>query len=103
MFSLKKPIKNDIFKNMAILALGAGSAQAIGLAATPILTRIYSPSDFGLLSVFMSAVYLMAPFTNLRYAMAIPLPKSDGMAFNVIGLSITILVVFILLRKIPRL
>lgn len=82
----------SIFKNMAILVMGAGVAKAISLLLTPFITRIYSPEDFGVLSVFTSFTALIIPFSTLRYAVAIPLPRNEKVAFNLLILCITILV-----------
>jgi O-antigen/teichoic acid export membrane protein len=67
---------------MATLATGSIAARVIGLAAIPILTRIYSPEDFGTLAVFSSLVALLTPFFTMRYVLALPLPRRDGMAIN---------------------
>lgn len=42
----------DVFRGMVTQAFGTGGAQMIGIAAVPILTRLYSPEDFGVLAVF---------------------------------------------------
>ena len=94
---IKKNSGNDVFKNMGILALGAGGAQIIGIAATPILTRIYSPENFGVLAIFMSAVGLIGPFMTMRYVVPLPLLKNDGLAINLFAITIIFLVFFTLL------
>lgn len=72
----------SIFRNMAVLATGSLAARAIGFAAIPFITRIYTPNDFGVLSVFASLTALIGPLGTLRYSSAIPLPKRDGTAVN---------------------
>ncbi|UNK42214.1 oligosaccharide flippase family protein [Luteimonas sp. S4-F44] len=62
-------------------------ARLIGIAAIPLLTRIYSPSDYGALSVYSALVAVIAPMLTLRYVLAVPLPRSDGMAANLMMLS----------------
>jgi len=83
--------KHDVFKNMAILASGAVVARIIGLGSTPILTRIYTPEHFGLLSVFMAALAMIIPFTTLRYSIAIPLLKNSATAMNLVVSTVIIL------------
>lgn len=87
-----KTASGNIFKNMAILALGAGIAKALSFLLTPIITRIYSPEDFGVLSVFAAFTALIIPFSTLRYTVAIPLPRNDKIAFNLLTLCFTILI-----------
>ena len=79
--------RHTIFRSMWVLAAGAGAAKVIGLLAIPLLTRIYTPEHFGVLAIFTTVVALLAPVVSLRYVMAIPLPKTDAMAFNVLALS----------------
>ena len=76
---------------MAKLVAGDGVARIIGIITTPIITRIYSPEQMGVLSVFISLLALMAPFATFRYSLAIPLPKSDRLSFNLSALSFIIL------------
>lgn len=77
----------EIFANMGKLATGVGIAKLIGFLAIPAITRIYTPEDFGILSVFISAIVLIVPLTALLYPVAIPLPKQDGLAMNLVVLS----------------
>jgi O-antigen/teichoic acid export membrane protein len=76
-----------VFRGMATLALGTGGAQLIGIAAIPILTRLYSPEDFGVLAVFTALVAILAPLVTLRYVLVLPLPRHDGVAMNLLVLS----------------
>ena len=73
---------------MATLVLGSGIGRAIGIAAIPILTRLYTPQDFGVLAVFTALVAILAPLVTLRYVLAFPLPRHDGVAMNLLAVSI---------------
>ena len=75
-----------VFKGMITLALGSGSARLMGIAAMPLLSRLYSPEDFGVLAVFSSTILIIAPLVSLRYALALPLPRQDGTAINLLAL-----------------
>lgn len=81
-------VDSDIFKNMFILATGVGSAQIIGLVAMPFLTRMFTPENFGILAVFIATVGIIAPFSTLRYSVSTPLPKQDGIAINILFISL---------------
>lgn len=72
---------------MVTLALGSGIGRIIGIASIPVLTRLYSPADFGVLAVFTALVAILAPLVTLRYALALPLPRHDGVAMNLLVLS----------------
>src|SRR5690554_1101704 len=79
---------SNVFKGMATLALGSSIAKLIGIAAIPILTRLYSPEDFGVLAVFTALISILAPLLTLRYVLSLPLPRHDGMALNLLALSV---------------
>lgn len=82
-----------VFRGMATLAMGTGAAKLIGIAAIPLLTRLYSPEDFGVLSIYVALVLVIAPVLTLRYVQAVPLPKTDAMAANLVALSASLLLV----------
>jgi O-antigen/teichoic acid export membrane protein len=71
---------------MTIVA-GTGAAQLVTILAAPVLTRLYSPSDYGIYSVAVS-ILILTVVTCLRYDFAIPLPKDDVTAANVLGLAL---------------
>jgi len=76
-----------VFRGMATLAVGTGMARIIGIAAIPLLTRIYSPTDYGVLAIYVSLITIVAPILTLRYVLAVPLPRSDAMAMSLMALS----------------
>ncbi|TVR58891.1 MAG: polysaccharide biosynthesis protein [Candidatus Competibacteraceae bacterium] len=82
-----------VFRGMATLALGSGLARVIGIASIPILTRLYTPEDFGVMAVFTALIALMAPLLTLRYILAVPLPRHDGLAMNLMVLSAGLMLV----------
>jgi O-antigen/teichoic acid export membrane protein len=62
-------------RSVAVLAGGNVAAQAVTLAAAPILTRIYSPADYGVLTVMSSMVAVLVILATCRFQLAIPLPQ----------------------------
>lgn len=77
-------------KNAVVLSLGALVAQGIMIASMPVLSRLYSPADFGVLAVFMALSGIVATATTLRYETAILLPKEDDESKAVVLLSATL-------------
>nr|WP_249315571.1 oligosaccharide flippase family protein [Bacillus sp. FJAT-49711] len=69
---------------------GTTIAQALPIAASPILTRIFTPDDFGILALFLSITSIIGVMITGRYELAIMLPKEDKEAVNLVALSITI-------------
>ncbi len=72
------------------LMTGTAIAQAIPIAFSPLLTRIYSPSDMGLLSLFLVVTATLGAVASGRYELAIMLPEDEDDAFAVAVLGMTI-------------
>jgi len=81
-------------KNVMTLLLGSSLAQAIPLALSPILTRIYSPEEFGVVTIYLSLVSIIAVLATGRYELAIVQPekRADAISIVVLCCSITIVV-----------
>lgn len=84
---------SEFSKNVFVLITGSVIAQAIPLAISPILTRIYDPKDFGILAVYIAAVHTIGVIATARYEFAIVLPKRDKDAVNILVLSLSISIV----------
>lgn len=80
-------------RNVITLMAGTGLAQAIPLAISPILTRLYSPEEFGVFALYMAAVSILSVLATGRYELAIVLPKSDRDAMHLVALSIMLAVI----------
>lgn len=82
---------NRIVKDSAKLLSANIVAQAIGLLVYPVLTRLYSPDDFGLLNLFTSIAGIAVLFATAEFQYAIVLPKENKKASALTALSLTIL------------
>ncbi len=82
--------QNDFNRNVLTLVTGTGLAQLIPLAITPLLSRIYSPEQFGVLAMFLAIVSSLSVLATGRYELAIMLPREDADAINIAVLSTTI-------------
>jgi len=88
----KISIKSTFVKNVLTLMTGTTIAQAIPLLISPLLTRLYTPENFGLLAIYMSLLSVVTVFATGRYELAIVLPKIKINAIHLIILSIYITV-----------
>ena len=77
-------------KAISTLSLSAMVAQALILAATPILSRLYIPEDYAALSVFMAVYSIVGVTANLKYDSAIMLPKRNEVSQTIFSLSLLI-------------
>ncbi|WP_174873644.1 lipopolysaccharide biosynthesis protein [Vogesella oryzae] len=84
-------------RNVATLASGAALAQALPLLFAPLLTRLYTPADFGLLAVFVAWLSNLAVIATARFDMAVVLPKTDTEAARLMRLSLLINTALLLL------
>lgn len=89
MINKLKP-KSEFTRNVLTLMTGTTIAQAIPIAISPILTRIYTPEDFGVLALFIAITSIFGSIANGRYELAIMLPKKDEDAINIVGLGFLI-------------
>jgi len=85
-------MKNEFVKSVVILASGSSISQFTVVLLTPLLTRLYTPEDFGVLSVYMSIVLTLSIIASLHYEEAIPLPLKETNATYLLILSFVLLV-----------
>ena len=70
-------IKSELVRNILILMTGSTIAQAIPIAISPLLTRLYTPEDFGILALYISIASILAVIISMRYEIAIVQPVKD--------------------------
>ena len=76
-------LKNSAFvKNILIVMTGTALAQAIGFALTPIISRLFTPSDFGAFGSFTAIAGIIGAGATLQYTQALMLPKKKTDAIN---------------------
>ncbi|MGX9134412.1 lipopolysaccharide biosynthesis protein [Rummeliibacillus sp. JY-2-4R] len=84
-------LKNRFTKNVLMLIGGTAFAQVIGIALSPVITRIYLPEEFGVLTVFISILGTISMLGSLSYESAVPIADDEIRAINVLSLSLIIL------------
>jgi len=80
--------RGEFGRGVLALATGTTVAQGISILTAPILTRLYSPAEFGSYSVAISALAILITLSSLGYQFAVPLPDSDVGAACVLVLSL---------------
>lgn len=73
-----KFLKSNLFSHFWILLKGSGFRQLFSILSTIILTRLYSPSDYGILAVYNSITIILFTISTLRLEITIPLASSDS-------------------------
>ena len=82
--------RSDFIKNSFKLVAGTAIAQAISFLVSPIITRLYTPADFGTFTFIISIVGGFGLIATLRYEMAVVLPKEEKSAVNLVFISLGI-------------
>jgi O-antigen/teichoic acid export membrane protein len=86
---LKKILpKNKFALSVSVLVGGTAGSQAIMVLALPFLTRLYPPGDFAILAIYTSIFGILVSVACFRFEIAIPLPKTDAVAINLLALSL---------------
>ena len=88
--ALKRVLRGGFVRNVAIIAGSAALAQGVVVVATPVVTRLYSPADYGVLSVFSSLLAVLATVSSLRYDFAVPVAEDDESAASLVALSFVV-------------
>lgn len=79
--------RSGFSKSLITLLTGTTLAQGITLLISPILSRLFTPHDFGVFGTFLSIVSAIALIASLRYEIAIVLPKKEDVAINLLALA----------------
>ena len=82
--------KNIFFKNILVASSGTIFAQSLGLITTPIITRIYTPNDYGMFSAILAVVMVLSSVSTLRYEIAIPIERDLNKIFSLVKLCLLI-------------
>jgi O-antigen/teichoic acid export membrane protein len=70
--------------NVLTLITGTAVAQGLTIVATPILVRLYTPKDFGLLALLTTIAGTVSIVASWRYETAVVLPDKDEDAVNLL-------------------
>jgi O-antigen/teichoic acid export membrane protein len=85
---IKRLIQQDFLKNVLTLMTGTTIAQLLPILVSPLLTRMYTPSDFGVYALYISIISIISVIVTLRYEFAIMSPKKREDALSVFCLSL---------------
>jgi O-antigen/teichoic acid export membrane protein len=77
----KKITSSHFVKNITIVMSGTMIAQALGFSMSPVISRLYSTTNFGIYGSFISFVGIISAVATLEYSSALILPKKNEEAF----------------------
>lgn len=85
--SWRTQLQSGLVKNTLALISGTVVTQAIVFLASPILSRVFAPEDFGNLANFNAWVAILTLLSNLRYEHAIIVAKGRKNVSRVVALT----------------
>lgn len=84
-------LNDSLYKSVLILGSGTAMAQLISIISMPIVTRLYTPSDLGVLAIYSSILAITGISATLRYEFAFVMPKNEEEVANLFGLGLILL------------
>lgn len=90
---------NKFIGDSFLMILSSGIAQVILIITTPIITRLYSPTEFAEFTIFSNIAMILIPIINARYDLLIVNTKNDRSAniLSQISFLISLLILLILI------
>jgi len=90
--------KRSLNSKSVIKLIGSNAVvQFIAFSSTPLLTRLYSPSDFGKFASYLSIITILSVISTLRYELAIVVPKNYKTAKFLVWLCFLLIAITFLL------
>ncbi len=77
-----------------MLFSGSTLAQIIPFLIYPLLSRLYTPEEFGTLALFSNLVVILSVFATGKYELAIMLPSKNVNAINITGFCLMLITAF---------
>lgn len=71
------PVTSRIVRGILAISGGTAVGQVALLLSSPLLSRLYTPEDFAVLTVVTSCAMPLAMVLTLRFESAVPLPKDE--------------------------
>ncbi len=84
----RRLLGTEFLRSVAVLTGGTASAQALPVLVMPVLTRLYTPDEFGALAVFAAVLGVLAVVVGGQYETAIPIPKEAATAANLLAVAL---------------
>lgn len=93
-------LRGRFARRLTLLSGGTFLGQAILMLSSPLLTRLYTPAEFGALAVFTALTSMLAGIMALRYEFAVPVCRDADEALAVVavgGVVVTLLSLLLVL------
>ena len=78
-------------KNIFVLVGGTAGGQLILILIAPLLTRLYTPADFGVLAIYTACLSILVTISSLRYDFAILAARNREESIQLVVISFIVL------------
>lgn len=92
---------HSFLSNVAQLVTASAVSQFIIFATTPVLTRLYDPTDFGIAAVFTAVILFISPVSSFSYSQAIVMSSDDKEAVTLAVLCLIIVMLVSVVLIVP--
>lgn len=82
--------KEGFARKSLILTLGTGLSQVIPVLFTPLLTRLFTPVEFGFFAIISSITAIISVISMGKYESVVLIAKNDSDAANIVVFSLII-------------
>lgn len=82
---------SDFTKNVAKVFSGSAIATVISVITLPIITKLFTPDDYGLYQLLLSFITIFISISSLKYEMAMVLPKEKHVSRRIFQLALIVL------------
>lgn len=87
-------IESDSLRSQIMIIAGSTVVgQLIVILSAPLVSRLFTPADFGVSAAYSFLLMTLLAINSLRYEYAIPLPKEDSEARNLAGITFALVCV----------
>lgn len=84
---INSALEGDIARKAIGLSAFAGAGQLVFVLALPLLSRLFTPADFGIFTIYLSIVNICGPLVGLKFDSALFATKSRSEAKAALALS----------------
>jgi len=91
----KAVFESHFFRSIVALASSNALSQVIPLLVIPLLTRLYSPDDFGFIATLVSICSILSVFASGKFELAFVMAESEEERVRLFVLCFSLLTIFI--------
>lgn len=83
---------NAFFRRVAMLSASVALGQLIIYATSPLISRLYSPADFGVVASYFATLTAVSFLGTFNYELAVPIERNALDAVSLVRAALTLLV-----------